>query len=763
MSKFAHRRREAWPSLLLLAGALSAVPTGTVQAAPASAAQGAEVELDALSVEGAAQNALASVGYAPPLTATGTKTATPIGQTPQFITVVPRAQIEAQASVTVSQALRYEPGLAAETRSGDRSDSVFVRGFGGFGGNANYVQFLDNLRLPKGVNYAIPSVEPYLLERVDVIHGPASVLYGQSNPGGLINLVSKRPLAVPYNEVYTRLGSYGRVESGFDLSGPVDPEGHLLYRVVGLGRDTDNAVKDSPDQRAMIAPMLTWRPDGATTLSVQGLYQRDPNSFQSNWMPALGTLIPTAYGRIPYNFQVADPRYNSFRRDQAALSYQFEHVFDDTFAVRQNFRYFQLDTDFKAFSVPASGTVYAPAAQCGGRANLCLARTPQHYVESLDAVALDNEAEARFWTGPLKHTVLTGLGYLWTGPTARYGTGATGYVNTLANAAYGAFAVPGLTTEQRQDNSQLGIYGEDQIQFENWHLQAGVRHDWARNWSKTTTLSTGRSTIAETDSEATTGRVGLLYQFESGLAPFADYATSFEPQAGTGFGGTAFKPTTGEQVEAGVKYQPPGVDALVQVAAFDLTQYNVLTTDTAHLSTNTAVTGCSSTVCQVQTGAVNSKGVEFSGKASPLPGLALIASYGYADVRVTRSTVVTSGVAVQGKRPIGVPDQTIAGWGDYTLQSGPLRGFGFGGGLRYIGSSYGDAVNSAAYKVPGYLLVDAQVHYDFGALSPSLRGLTAAVNATNLLDNHYVSACASANQCFYGTSRTVLATISYRW
>lgn len=118
---------------------------------------------------------------------------------------------------------------------------------------------------------------------------------------------------------------------------------------------------------------------------------------------------------------------------------------------------------------------------------------------------------------------------------------------------------------------------------------------------------------------------------------------------------------------------------------------------------------------------------------------------------------------MQGKRPIGVPDQTIAGWGDYTLQSGALRGFGFGGGLRYIGSSYGDAVNSAAYKVPGYLLVDAQVHYDFGALSPSLRGLTAAVNATNLLDNRYVSACASANQCFYGTSRTVLATISYRW
>jgi len=765
VSKFPTSCREARSPLFLVGGALVSLQVSATHAAPAShpLVQSAEIQLDALSVEGSGLSTTgASVGYAPTVTSTGTKTATPIGQTPQFITVVPRAQIETQASVTVNQALRYEPGLAAETRGGNRSDSVFVRGFGGFGGNANYVQFLDNLRLPKGVSYAIPSVEPYLLERIDVIHGPASVLYGQSNPGGLINLVSKRPLSMPYNEVFTRLGSYGHVEGGFDLSGPVDPEGHLLYRLIGLGRDTDNAVKDSADQRAMIAPMLTWRPDASTTLSIQGLHQRDPNSFQSNWMPALGTLLRNPNGQIPYTFQSGNPLYNSFNREQSAFSYQFEHVFDDTFAVRQNFRYFHLDTDFKAFSVPASGSAFAAGSLCGGRTNLCLARTPQHYIESLDSIALDNEAEAHFWTGPLKHTVLTGLGYLWTGPTARYGTGTTSYVNYLTSA-YGAFTVPGLTTEQRQDNSQLGLYAEDQIQFENWHLQAGVRHDWARNWAETTTLATAKSTIARTDSQATTGRVGLLYQFENGIAPFADYATSFEPQAGTGYGGTAFKPTTGEQYEAGVKYQPPGVDALVQVAAFDLTQFNVLTTDNVHTSTNTTLTGCSSTVCQVQTGAVNSKGVEFSAKASPLPGLALIASYGYADVKVTRSTVVTSGIAVQGKRPIGVPDQTIAGWGDYTIQTGALRGFGFGGGLRYIGSSFGDAVNSAAYRVPGYLLADAQFHYDFGAANPALRGLTAAVNATNLFDKHYVSACASANQCFYGSSRTVLATISYRW
>lgn len=748
--------------LLVLGGAAvltACAPAKAQTVAAHPAASTTAVELDPIEVAGRPAPEKAIVAGQ---TTTGTKTKTRVVDTPHTITTVTKEQIERQADFTVSQALRYEPGVVAESRTGDRSDSVFIRGFGGFGGNASYVQFLDNLRLPKGVSYAIPSIDPYLLERIDVLRGPASVLYGQSNPGGLINLVGKRPVDVPFRELMTRVGTYGHIESGFDVGGPVVQGGQFLYRVVGLGRDTGTTVDDTKDQRIFIAPMLTWAPDASTSLAVQGLYQHDPSSFQSNWMPALGTLQANPNGQIPYNFQSANPSYNNFARDQSSFSYQASHRFSDTLELRQNLRYMHLDTDFKGMSVSPGGSAWAAASLCNGRSFLCLGRSTTHYLESLDSLNVDNEAESRFLTGALSHDVLVGLDYQWTGPTATYGIGATTSVNYLA-PQYPAVTAPALTTRQAQKNDQIGVYGEDQIQYGNWHAQLGVRHDWASVFARTTTLATGTASAVGTDSSATTWRSGLLYHFDSGIAPFVDYATSFEPQPGTSYGGTGFVPTTGEQYEAGVKYQPPGVDALLTAAVYDLTQYNVLTTDTAHTGTNTTVTGCSSTICQVQTGAVESQGVDVSLKTSPLPGLALIASYGLADAKVIRSTVVTSGIAVEGKHPVGVPDQTAGLWGDYSIQDGVLRGLGFGGGVRYIAASYGDQVNSAALRVPEYVLADAQVHYDFAALQPSLKGLSAAVNVTNLFDKDYVSACASANQCFYGTGRTVLGTVTYRF
>jgi iron complex outermembrane receptor protein len=122
-----------------------------------------------------------------------------------------------------------------------------------------------------------------------------------------------------------------------------------------------------------------------------------------------------------------------------------------------------------------------------------------------------------------------------------------------------------------------------------------------------------------------------------------------------------------------------------------------------------------------------------------------------------------SGISIQGKKPVGAPADTASVWADYTIQTGALTGFGFGGGVRYIGSSYGDNINSAAMVVPAYTLGDAQVHYDLAGLSPQLKGWKLAVNMTNIFDKTYVSACASATQCFYGNGRSTLGTIRYQW
>jgi iron complex outermembrane receptor protein len=198
---------------------------------------------------------------------TGTKTDASLLETPQSITVVTQDQVQAQGARSIAEALRYEPGIVSESRIGDRFDNVFARGFGGFGANANYVHFWDGLRLPRGANYANPSVDPYLLERIEVLRGPASILYGQNNPGGLVNLVSKNPTAVPFNEIFTRFGDHGRIEGGFDLSGPVDKNGQLLYRITGLGRYGENEVNYTTSERYLIAPSFTWRPDADTKLT----------------------------------------------------------------------------------------------------------------------------------------------------------------------------------------------------------------------------------------------------------------------------------------------------------------------------------------------------------------------------------------------------------------------------------------------------------------------------------------------------------------
>lgn len=749
-------RRGVHLGVRLCGAAVLAVMAG----APARAQQAEEagqgggiMELGTINVYGASRSATGPVGgYVAPSTATGTKTNTPILSTPQSVSVISREQMEAQGVQTVAQALRYEAGVVSETRPGGRYDTVYIRGFGGFGGNANYVQYWDNLRFPKGINYGVASIDPYLLERIEILRGPASVLYGQTNPGGLVNLVSKRPTAAPVREVFIRAGEHGRIEGGFDVGGATDPEGRFLYRIVGLGRAAGTQVDYTREERFFIAPSFTWRPTEDTTITVLALYQRDPQSYYPNWMPALGTLQRNPNGQIPYGFFSGNPAFNQYDRTQASIGYQLEHRFNEVWTVRQNARYVHVDSEFKALSVPPGGSPWAAPGLCGGIANLCLARSSTHFIENLDSAQIDNQAEATVSTGPLEHKVLFGLDYQWQAANARSGNGGTTYVNYLA-PVYDPVTGPALTSYQQQMRRQLGLYAQDQIRLGNWRAVFGLRQDWTSINTATTNLNTGVRSQAYTSAAALTWRAGLLYEFENGLAPYVSYSTSFEPLMGTGVGGTLFKPTTGQQYEAGIKYKPAGFDALFTVSAFHLTQQNVLTPGTV------TDPGCSSNPCQVQTGEIRSRGVEVSAKATLAAGFNVVAAYTYVDATVTSSNVA----GVQGKTPVGVPEHTASLWADYRIQSGPLSGFGFGAGVRYIGGSYGDQTNTAAMRVPGYVLVDAGISYDFAELGPAYRGWRASINATNLFDKHYVSACASANQCFYGLGRSVVGTLTFRW
>jgi iron complex outermembrane receptor protein len=711
----------------------------TLVAAPVAPAVAALPEgavlLPEMNVQATAWRAWQPVqGYVAPITTTGTKTDTPLIETPQSVGVVTRDQMDDQASLNVSQALRYTAGVLPEVRPTSRYDSVFVRGFGGQGTGAAYVNFLDGLRQQRGISYAIPTVDPWLLERIEVLRGPASVLYGQTGSGGIVNLVSRRPTDEPVHEVRLEAGTDALLQAAFDFSGPLTEDKTFTYRLTGIGRIAQTQYDYNEEQRIAIAPALTWKPDADTSLTILGNYQYEPQGGFYNFAPASGTVLPNRFGRLPNSFFSGDPAYNLFQRRQASIGYQFEHRLDDTWTLRQNFRYQHIDSEFKAVSGRALSTN-----------ERTLSRSIVHAIEHADTFALDNQAQASFTTGAVEHTALFGVDWARSSGKRRLGNGTTGVgsLDLWAPTYYQNFTEPAMaTTSQIQD--QLGFYAQDQIAWDRLRLTFGLRHDFASSETVTRANSSHTSQV----DDATTWRAGLLYLFDNGIAPYVNYATSFLPNAGTASparGGAPFDPTTGQQYEAGVKFQPNGMNSYLQAAIFQIKQQDVLTADPVN------------TLYSVQTGEIRSRGVELEGRASLNDNLDLIAAYAYTDAEVTQSNTAN----VTGKSVPQVPKHSASAWANYSFRDGPLSGLSLGGGVRYIGSTPGDETNS--FRVPSFTLYDAAIRYDLGALREDLKGMEVTLNGTNLADKEYVASCSTSAACYFGNGRVVLAGLRYKW
>ncbi len=718
---------------LLGSVALLAVPAAALgQTTPPPDAATSAVTLPGIDVQATAWRSWQPVdGYVAPLTTTGTKTDTPLIEAPQSVGVVTRDQMDDQGARTVSEALRYTAGVLPEVRPTARYDSVYVRGFGGQGASAAYVNFLDGLRMQRGISFAAPNVDPWLLERIEVLRGPASVLYGQTGSGGIVNLVSRRPIATDGGEVRLEAGTNSFAQAAFDMGGRATEDGTWLYRLTGVTRSSQTQYDHNEEERYAFAPALTWQPNDNTTLTLLANFQYDPQSGFYNFVPAIGTVLASPYGKLHSNFFGGDPNWNMFERTQASAGYQLEHRFDNVWTARQNFRYQHIDSDFRA----VSGRTLT-----GGRT---LARSYSRSVEHVDALALDNQLQASFSTGELRHTLLMGVDWSRASSKRRLGQATAPALDIFAPVYY--IAIPSLnlaTTTQVQD--QLGVYAQDQIAWGNWRFNVGVREDWAS--TEITTRSTGAPT--RQDDTATTGRVGALYLFDNGIAPYASWATSFLPNSGTfspARGGSAFEPTTGELFEIGVKYQPPGRESFIQLAAFQITQQNVLTTDPDN------------SLYQVQTGEIRSRGIELEARASLGGGFDLIGAYAYTEAEITKS----NSAGVSGNDAPQVPRHAASAWAHYSFGEGRLSGLGVGAGVRYVGATYGDEQNS--FRVPSVTLMDAALSYDLSALGETLKGLEAHVNASNLFDKEYISSCSNTTNCWFGNRRVVTAGITYRW
>jgi iron complex outermembrane recepter protein len=663
-------------------------------------------------------------GFAATRSSVGTKTDTPIMETPQSVSVVTQDQLQARAVQSITEALRYVPGVYTSQGGAEpRFDLFTIRGFNTTG-DGTYRDGLRDLGNPN--NFTLFRNNPYGVERIDVLRGPSSVLYGAGGPGGLINIISKKPTEQPFGEVYGLLGSEKRREAGFDVGGALDKDGHYLARLTGMIREGQAQVpyfsNFIPDDRYFIAPAFTWRPSEDTKLTILADvgHERTGNNFAMTIAKLSGGIV----GVRPTTLFLGDPSFNKFDQDQFRVGYQFEHRLNDAVTVRQNLRYGEVDVDYRYL------TGFAPEG------STTATRFSRLVDERTSSFTADNHAQAKFATGPVSHTMLVGLDVQRFGLDARFNGGAAPPLDLINPQYYVPVATPTAPiTSTDQTAKQLGAYIQDQIKFNNWVVTAGTRYDWA-DLDSTDRIKSERTVRND---QAQSNKIGVVYLFDFGLAPYASYSESFLPNTGTDFFGGTFKPTTGQQYEAGARYTIPGSRVMVTFAAFDITQQNVLQPDP-----DLAHNGFS-----VQTGEIRSRGYEAELVANLAEGLNAVASYTRQDLEVTMS----SGVDL-GKRPILTPSNLASAYLDYTIPTGRLTGLGFGGGVRYVGSTYMDNRNTALNDP--YTLYDVGVHYKMA------NGVTAALNVTNLFDKEYAT-CSFVGGCNWNAGRVVTGTMKYRW
>lgn len=707
----------------LLLSAAAAQPALGQEAAPGA---GAAETLPAIVATGERR---AGDDFVATRSSTATKSSTPLIETPQSTSVVPRAAIDARQAQSLGEALRYNAGLRPEAFGVDvRADWLIIRGFDA----QDTGVFLNGLRY-NGIN-AANVYEIYGLNRFEILRGPSSVLYGAVAPGGIVNQVARRPTSTPSGEVRLTAGSFDLRQMAATASGPIDREGVWSYSLTGLGRLSQTQVDPINNDRAFVAPALTWRPDADTRVTFLSHYQRD-STKGSEFLPYRGTVVPTAFGYVRTTRYTGEPKFGLFDREQFGLGYDAERRLGDVFTVRQNLRYQQSTIDWKQ--------AYGNGLRADDRS---INRIDFNDDRTLTSIQVDTVGEAQFSTGPLRHTMLFGVDY----QRVRLGqiqSSRTGTPLDLFQPRYtdvlGAFPLPYLNSVQTLD--QVGVYLQDQIRLgERWVLTAGARGDFTDQ--EINNRNTGRTT-SQVDRQPT-WRVGLVYLGPFGLAPYASYSTSFQPTIGTDANGAPFVPRTAEQYEVGLRWQPPGHESFVQAAAFQITQQNTLTPNVAN------------PVFQVQTGEVRVRGAELEAVASlPGRGLNLIGSVTYLDPEITSS----NRVGEEGTRPAGVPKTTASLYLDkgFDEGDGALAGLGVGAGVRYVGNTA--TQNGPHQVVPSATLVDAAARYDLGRLGPDFRGLRLALNVSNLFDKRYVTRCSSDNACFYGTRRLVLASLVYSW
>jgi iron complex outermembrane recepter protein len=719
------------------------------------------------------RNTIVVTGVRDKGTGAGTKTDTPLMATPQTITVIDAEELRRRNARSLNQALTYVAGISPNQRGATvtRYDQMFVRGFApGL--------YLDGMRLIAGP-YSTPQIDFNRIDHIDIVKGPASVLYGNSTPGGLINLTSKVPEATAFQRLELAAGNYDSQRLDVDINRPLDQDGTWLLRLMSGAQRSDGFTRMTESERKHFSPAITFAPSARTSLTLIGAYQHDPKGGGYSGVPAFGSVLPNPLGELPRDINTGDPNYEVFDRYQRSIATLFRHDFNDWISLRTHARFQNTELSYRQLYVAGFATTGTSATRNTDFSTII--RGGGGADEDFDTLTADTSVTLKLSTGPLSHSVLAGVDYQNVDGenVQQFNTGVTtNSLTSIPNLSLFAPVYGGVmpTRDLTQlangyintdsEREQIGVYLQDQIAIDKLQLIASGRYDEYQQDS----LNKRNGVVAPLSQHAFTMRLGALYELPMGFAPYVSYSESFEPQTGSTHQGEAFDPVTGRQYEVGVKYQPQDTSAIFSLAAYDLRRQKV---PVGHPG---AGTGGIPLNAQIQIGEVAVRGVELEGRGEVASGWDVTLTGTYTDAEITRGAPA-SGItpSTTGTRPLGTPEWMASTFVSYDFEanqsSGTLDGLTLGAGVRYVGGSEGTTtylfVNGqnifTAFTTDSFLLVDAMASYDLGRLHASLSGAQLALHVANLLDERHVTACHFNNSCYFGAARTIVGTLTYEW
>ncbi|CAM4367199.1 MULTISPECIES: TonB-dependent siderophore receptor [Pseudoalteromonas] len=671
------------------------------------------------------------------VSATASKTAIPIVKTPVSVSVLTAQRISDLGAETLQDAIGYVAGVYNGPYGVDtRGDWSKIRG-------VDPLLYVDGLQKLFG-NYNNTRTNPYALESVEILKGPSSVLYGQGSTGGIVNAVSKLPKADTEGEIWAQVGNYDRKQLALDYNTTFGEQQEYQARAVAMYRDSGTQTDYVDDNTLMLAPSFSWLASDETKITLLANLQRNESGSSTQFFPHEGTILPAKYGQIPSERFVSEPGWDKYDTEQQAITAIVEHSFDLDTHIKFSGRYSDSSSEYR--------TIYSwpPKFEADKRTVKRIASLTDSNARSM---TMDLQFHKYLELDAVKLTMVSGVDYQDADTDSDRGRGVAAPLD-LYNPVYGQSTELPTTVvdnpENTLNNKQLGAYAQVTAEVNSWVLNAALRYDDVSNQVQTVGA-------IKNSQNATTGRIGVLYQFENGIAPYASYSESFKAVFGQKPQGGAYKPLEGEQVELGLKYQPTGTEHLITASIFEIKDKNQIRKVSPEF--------------EVQDGEIAVKGLELEAQLE-WQHLDIYAAYSYLETEQDVSPLSSTELYVAQDLVTLITDDTQLSatpkhlasiWATYRADEW-LPGLKFGAGIRHVGETYDGSrtveLNGQTLHqqlvTDNFTLVDMMIGYDIEQYQFSLQ-------VDNVSDKTVITSCLFRGDCFYGQRRTISANVKYKF